>query len=142
MSLTTAVTIRQVKEVYVVAQWMKIGLASLTIDNYAKRLSDIRSKVERLSASSLDHAVVYENGVRRHHDRLKRLEESSFQVRVVSLDSCSVWKEMGERKWASGLVSTVAKRFLIHGEVGDPLHVMMNFASQGLFEALPIIVYS
>lgn len=141
MSLTNSVTARQVKESYVIAQWLKIVQASLTPENYVKRLEETRARVEKLSASALDHAFVYENGIRKHQDRLTRLDESTFILGSVPLDSCSVWGKMGGRRWATGLVSTVAKRFLIHGEVNDPLQSMMNYAREGHYDNFPIIVY-
>ncbi|HQR06706.1 MAG TPA: hypothetical protein PLN21_07785 [Gemmatales bacterium] len=130
---------RQVKIAYIVPRDLK--KKGLTLENFTAKLAEFTAEVENFSDAELDHHVVFEDGEPIHQHRLTMIKASTFACKIVKLERCSVWPEMGKRKWLRGMIPTAEKLIQNKAAKDDPLFDMVEYARRGLYDSIPLILF-
>jgi hypothetical protein len=131
--LATKCTSRQVKEAVVLADIMKGG--PFDADGFKKKLLDARNELGSLTEAAIDAKYFAP-----HRDRLHRINEGSWVLGVVDLESCLTWPHFGGRKYAAmGPVNVTAETVRRRSDSTDRLWEMAKIADL-LHENLPIVV--
>jgi len=123
--------VRQVKEAYAIALAMSAG--PFDESSYVSRLAAERARVVSLPDSRLDLEVTDDL-------RLRRISEGTWTLRPVELSNCAVWPEMGNRKWAMGLVPTMATQLQKPDHRDDIIWTIARTTARITHSVLPLIV--
>jgi hypothetical protein len=121
---------RQVKEALLLADRLKGG--PFEPEGFRERLRLERERLTALSIVEIDREI--------KADRRRRLSEARWVLTVVTLDQCSVWPAMDERKWATGPVDRVAVRLQREGDRDNKVWKILGVVQQ-TFADLPLTAF-
>jgi hypothetical protein len=126
-------TPRQVKEAVVLADTLKAG--PFEPDGFRKKLAEARNTLRSLSENDID-----EKYLKDHQDRLRRINEGSWALGMVELETCLTWPHFGGRQWAEmGPVNVTAEIVRQRNDPSDRLWEMAKSAHLFVVN-LPIVV--
>ncbi len=124
---------RSVKETFVIAERLKDGPFD-THEAFLASLERSKREVTSWPDCELDAFIGSQDRV-----RLDFYNRARWRLDSVNLDTCLIWRRMGGRDWAEGLVPAVAERFRSLEPEGNPIWRMQKFGELFALQ-LPIIV--